>query len=77
MKKIIMLLLIVLTPGLRAQPDNNTIIEKINELKINKDVKLTETDRGILWLEFRNGKTIVKNTNDYNPPAVSNVNCTL
>jgi hypothetical protein len=73
MKKIIMLLLIVLTPGLRAQPDNNTIIEKINELKINKDVKLTETDRGILQLEFRNGKTIVKNTNEYEPPAVNNI----
>ncbi len=55
-----------LTSSQSLFPDRN---EKIQQLKSKKDIKVTEIEKGIYKLQYPNGKTLFKNTNDYKLPA--------
>ena len=43
--------------------------EKIDLLKSRNDIKVTEIEKGIYKLQYPNGKTLFKNTNNYKSPA--------
>jgi hypothetical protein len=38
--------------------------EKLQQLKSRKDIKVTEIEKGIYKLQYPNGKSLIKNTND-------------
>ncbi len=65
MQKLFILLFVILNSGLIAQSNENSLEEKTIGLKNNRDIKVTEPEQGILKLEFRNNKTVFKNTNEY------------
>jgi hypothetical protein len=49
-----------------------SIEEKLEQLKGRSDIKVTEVEPNLLKLEYSNGKVVVKNIADYQPPATYN-----
>jgi hypothetical protein len=47
-------------------PDKNV---KIQQLKSRENIKVTEIEKGIYKIQYSNGNTLFKNTNDYRPAA--------
>ncbi len=43
--------------------------EKLQQLKSRENIRETEIEKGIYQLQYSNGKTLFKNTNDYKSPA--------
>ncbi len=68
-KIIIICLLLVISSITTAQISKD---EKVKRLKNREDVKVTEIDKDILKIEYPNGKTILKNIGEYQPPTTYN-----
>jgi len=68
-KKIFIVLLILQSGLLNAQ---QTREEKLQQLKHRDGVKVTEVEKDIIKVEYPNGKTILKNIADYQPPTTHN-----
>lgn len=51
-----------------------TRVEKLRQLKTRTDIKVMEVEKGIYNIQFSNGQTIIKNTNDYKPPEENKIN---
>lgn len=63
-------LLVAATVGLTySQTKYNTREEKLQRLKQREGVNVTEVEKDIIKIEFLEGKTILKNIADYQPPT--------
>jgi len=51
--------------------------EKLQQLKTREDIKVTEVEKDILKLEYRNGITLYKNIGDYKPPITNALQKTI
>ena len=56
-----------------AQNRYETRDEKLEQLTKRTDIKVTETQKDILKLEYPNGKVLYKNISDYQPPATNHL----
>ena len=67
MKKILVCcLLVVVSCSSFAQQSRQ---EKLQRLKTREDIKVTEVEKDLLKLKYRNGKTLYKNSGEYKPPT--------
>jgi len=67
-------LLVIATVGLTfAQTKYKSREEKLQQLKYREDIKVTEVSKGLLKLEYPNGKVLYKNIGDYKPPTAHNL----
>ncbi|MEP0861037.1 MAG: T9SS type A sorting domain-containing protein [Ignavibacterium sp.] len=67
---LVLSLLVAATVGLTySQTKYNTREEKLQRLKQREGVKVTEVEKDIIKIEFQEGKTILKNIADYQPPT--------
>lgn len=65
-KILVCCLLVVVGCSLFAQQSKQ---EKLEQLKTREDIKVTEVEKDILKLEYRNGKVLYKNIGEYKPPT--------
>jgi hypothetical protein len=74
MKKILLCLILFLVCSFSiAQTRFPGREEKLEQLKNRSDIKVTEIKKDILRLEYPNGKVIIKNIGNYQPPTNNNL----
>ncbi|GBD87984.1 hypothetical protein BMS3Abin03_01918 [bacterium BMS3Abin03] len=69
-KMVLIFVLLTLQSGLLLA--QQTREEKLAQLRQRKDIKVTEVEKDIIKIEYPNGKTILKNIADYQPPTTYN-----
>ena len=75
MKKLLVCcLLLVVSCSLFAQQSRQ---EKLQQLKTRDDIEVTEVEKDLLKLEYRNGKTLYKNIGEYKPPTNNSLQKTI
>ncbi|MDP3149010.1 MAG: T9SS type A sorting domain-containing protein [Ignavibacteria bacterium] len=67
MKKILVCCLLVIVSCFSFAQQSKQ--EKLQQLKTREDIKVTEVEKDILKLEYRNSKTLYKNIGEYQPPT--------
>jgi len=65
-KILVCCLLVVVSCSSFAQQSRQ---EKLQRLKTREDIKVTEVEKDLLKLKYRNGKTLYKNSGEYKPPT--------
>lgn len=74
MLKIVVIWLLLFGSSIIAQIMDTDINEKIRHLKLRKDFKTEEIEKGIYKIQYPNGESVIKNTNDYELPAGNKFN---